>query len=288
MTLLVVGSINEDLTIRLPEFPQPGETLGASSVTRTIGGKSANQAVAAALVGAQCRLVARVGSDDGGAEALRVLGEAGVDTDGVLAGEGPTGSAFISVRDDGENTIVVVPGANAQLHVEHISEDVFDGADWLLLSLEVPLATVGGLAARARAAGVRVALNASPLPNQALDLTHVDMVVVNDGEASRLLRDQASAESARADHLGVETLVVTHGGDGATIHGREGDVVSVPGVPVRAVDTTGCGDAFAGALVGRLTRGDTVSQAGATAARFAAEAATRPGAQVSYPRDFAV
>ncbi|GAB3177282.1 ribokinase [Nesterenkonia halophila] len=288
MTLLVMGSVNQDLTIRVPEFPRPGETLTALTLETSDGGKSANQAVAASLVGATSCLVARTGPDAAGEQAVRVLEEAGVRSDGVSCGTEPTGTAFISVRDDGENTIVVLAGANAQLRAEDCSAELLADASWLLLSMEIPQETVREAAARARAAGVPVALNASPLSGEPVDLRDVDMVVVNDGEAARLLGRDPSEVADVAAALGVGTAVITHGGDGATVHRADASTIRIPGVPVDAVDTTGCGDALAGALLGRLTCGDAPAEAGKIAARFAAEAATRAGAQTSYPRDFVV
>lgn len=288
MTLVVMGSVNQDLTICVPEFPRPGETLTASTLANSVGGKSANQAVAASLVGATSCLVARSGADAAGEQAVRMLEEAGVRAEEVSPGTEPTGTAFISVRDDGENTIVVLPGANAQLRAEDCAEKLLADASWLLLSMEIPQETVREAAARARAAGVPVALNASPLSEEPVDLRDVDMVVVNDGEAARLLGREPSEVADVAVALGVGTVVITHGGDGATVHRAEASPIRISGVPVDAVDTTGCGDAFAGALLGRLTCGDTPADAGDAAARFAAEAATRAGAQTSYPRDFVV
>lgn len=288
MTLVVMGSVNRDLMIRVPAFPYPGETLTASSSEISVGGKSANQAVAAALIGASSCLVARCGADAAGEQAVRVLKEAGVRTDGVSQGTQPTGTAFISVRDDGENTIVVLPGANAELRADDCPEELLAEARWLLLSKEVPQETVSEAAARARAAGVSVALNASPLSQEPADLRNIDMVVINDGEAARLLGREPSEVADVATTLGIETAVITHGANGATLHQADGSRIRVPGVPVAAVDTTGCGDAFAGALLGRLTSGDAPSEAVEIASRFAAEAATRVGAQSSYPRDFRI
>ena len=290
MTLLVMGSINRDITAQLPEFPQPGETLLATAAETATGGKSANQAVAAALIGAESHLVARCGGDAAGAEAVESLRETGVHVDAVTPGTGAQGMAFISVRPDGENTIVVVPGANAELRAEDCPAELLERADWVLLSIEVPLDTVLETAARARAAGTKVALNASPLPEQGFELRDVDLVIVNAGEAAELTSrapaagDPAAQDAATA--LDVDTLIVTRGAEGATIYQPNATPVLVPGVPVSAVDTSGCGDAFAGALLGRLTCGDTLETAATVAAQFAASAATRFGAQSSYPRDF--
>ena len=293
MPLLIMGSVNRDVTAELPEFPQPGETLLATASETATGGKSANQAVAAALVGAQAHLIARCGSDAAGAEAVSSLREAGVHVEAVTPGRAAQGMAFITVRADGENTIVVVPGANAELQARDCPKELLEQADWILLSLEVPLDTVLETAARARAAGTKVALNASPLTGEPLDLRDVDLVIVNDGEAARLLThagaaDQGAQPGDLAAALHLETLIITRGADGAIIHESGHDPVNVPSVPVQAVDTSGAGDAFAGALLGRLTLGDSLESAAVIASRFAASAATRFGAQASYPRDFRV
>lgn len=332
MTLLIMGSVNRDITVRVPEFPTPGQTLLASTSETATGGKSANQAVAAALVGAPAHLIARCGSDAAGAEAVRSLREAGVHVDAVTPGRGAQGMAFISVRADGENTIVVVPGANTELQAEDCPAELLADAEWMLLSLEVPLQTVHGAAARAHASGTRVALNASPLSGEPVDLRHVDLVIVNEGEAAELLagvtgntngpghtgpaggtrvteafevtgaaddaastkdtgapnRPPRSAAADPAEALGVQTLIVTRGAEGASIHTAGQDPVHVPSVPVQAVDTSGAGDAFAGALLGRLTCGDSLENAAGIAARFAASATTGVGAQSSYRRDFSL
>lgn len=301
MTLLIMGSVNRDITVRVSEFPTPGQTLLASTSETATGGKSANQAVAAALVGAQSHLIARCGSDAAGAEAVRSLREAGVHVDAVTPGRGAQGMAFISVRADGENTIVVVPGANTELQAEDCPAELLADAEWMLLSLEVPLETVHEAAARAQASGTRVALNASPLSGGPVDLRHVDLVIVNEGEAAELLevtgttgdtgapdRLPRSAAADPAEALGVQTLIVTRGAEGASIHTAGQDPVHVPSVPVQAVDTSGAGDAFAGALLGRLTCGDSLEDAAGIAARFAASATTGVGAQSSYPRDFSL
>lgn len=288
MSLLVMGPVNRDVTVRMTHFPRPGETLLASSLQTAVGGKSANQAVAGALVGASSHLIARRGADLDGVDVLQSLRDSGVDVESVLVGEAPTGTALISVRGDGENTVVVAPGANQELKPQDLPPELLARGTWALFSLEVPWQTVWDAAARARAAGVKVALNASPLSKETVDLTSVDLVIVNDGEAEHLLGYKPDLLDKPTEELGVETVVVTHGSDGATIHRRGEGSLKIPGVAVETIDTTGCGDAFAGVLIGRLTLGDTLEQAGRTAALFAAIAATRLGAQVSYPRDFAV
>lgn len=288
MSLIVMGSVNHDLTIDVAEFPGPGETILARGTQTATGGKSANQAVAGALAGVPVQIVARCGADPAGELARADLEEAGVDTTLLTPAEAQTGTALIHLRQDGENTITVIPGANTLLTSADCPAQALGDARWLLLSLEVPLSTVLESAARARSAGVKVALNLSPSPVQPVSLAEVDLVIVNDGEARTLLGASPDELQDPAGAAGLETLVVTHGPRGASVYtAGTPSPVTVPGVPVHAVDTTGCGDAFAGVLVARLSAGDSMLAALDWATAFAAEAATQPGAQSSYPRDFA-
>lgn len=320
MTLLVFGSINADVTVRVPEFPAPGETIAGSELETATGGKSANQAVAAALAGVRTAFVGRTGADAQGRAARQALAAEGVDVSAMVEGSRPTGTALITVRKDGENTIVIAPGANAQLGADDCPPELLERAEWVLLGLEVPLGDVAELARRARAAGARVALNLSPVPAQPFPLDDVDLVIVNEHEAALLLAsvagtadsagpsglsgtrdasdcarldfgrssEEATAMSDEARALGVSTVVVTSGAEGAVIVQESGERSHVPAVAVEVVDTTGCGDAFAGVLVGRLAEGDDLIRAAEQASRFAAHAATGAGAQSSYPRDFQV
>jgi ribokinase len=262
--VLVIGSLNVDLVVAVPVHPHPGETVLGSGLRRFPGGKGANQALAAAAAGAAVRLVGCVGADPAGAAYLAGLAERGVDVTGIrrVAGE-PTGLALITVDPAGENVIVVVPGANAAVTGDDL--DV-GAADVVLLQLEVPLAAVEQVVRRAAAAGTRVVLNLAPyadLPVELLDLC--DPVVANEHEAARLPRPPRS-------------LVVTLGAGGAR-WSRDGDPVHVDAPGVEVVDTTGAGDAFAGALAAALADGADRRAALEEAVAAGAAAVTRAGAQ---------
>lgn len=283
--VVVVGSLNADLTVRVPRLPRPGETLAGSELVTAPGGKSANQAAAAAVLGARVRLVGAVGDDGHGATLLEAARRSGVDTTGVVrVGGTATGTAVIVVDEDGENTIIVSPGANGTLTPEQVGDAGLTGGDVLCLCLEVPPAVVLAAARAARACGARVVLNPSPLAEVADELLALtDVLVLNAGEAEQLLGagdGAAVREAARA--RGVATTVVTLGGDGAVVLADE--VTAVPAAAVDVVDTTGCGDAFLGALAARLAAGDDVLDGARTACRAATLAATAPGAQSSYLR----
>lgn len=281
--MLVYGSINEDIALQVSVFPSPGQTLKAHGSTRATGGKGANQAAAAALHGARVHMIGAVGHDPAGAAARLDLDTAGADT--TLVRTEPTlatGTAYIYVRSDGENTIVVDPGANTKEAVEEIPEEVFEEARWCLLSLEVPEDQAMRFAAQARAHGVKVALNASPGLDAALEKDLVDVLIVNEGEAGAIAGEGWRELGDIADHLGVEAVVVTQGGDGATVFQRDAAAVQVPAERVKVRDTTGCGDAFAGVMVAALTDGCSYADAIGQAARFAGRAAEHHGAMAAY------
>src|SRR5215213_10271934 len=235
----VVGSVNADLTFTVDTLPRPGQTVLASSLTSSPGGKGGNQAVAAARAGASVQLVAALGSDSA-AEQLRAhLSANDVGLDGVVTLPGPSGTAVIVVDAAAENNIVVAPGANAQLTVDSsdIRAAVAD-SDVVLLQLEIPIATAIAAARVARAAGTTVIVNASPAgarPHDLLALSELaDVVVVNEAEA-------------REWHWPVPHLVITRGRRGASYLGQD-ERFDVPAPRVTPVDTTGAGDVFAGVL----------------------------------------
>lgn len=264
--VVVVGSLNVDLVTRVRRHPAPGETVLGEGLERLPGGKGANQAVAAAAAGASTALVGRVGDDDAGAAYLAGLAERGVDVSAVRPTAGqPTGHALIAVDERGENTIVVIGGANGLVTPEEAMAGTA-GADVVLLQLELPLPAVVAAAEAARAAGVRVLLNPSPwqpLPPGLVEA--VDVVVVNEHEAEQL------------GTYGGE-LVVTLGAAGAEWRsGRER--VAVPAPQVDVVDTTGAGDAFAGTLAAALAAGLERQPALARAVTAAAGSVGVAGAQ---------
>lgn len=271
--IVVVGSLNADLVVRTERFPQPGETLHGSDLAILPGGKSANQAVAAGRLGGTVRMIGAVGDDGNGTLLRESVASAGVDTTHVAVRQGvATGTAVITVDAAGENTIVVSGGANATLTPEDLPADAFDGAGVLGLCLEVSLDVVLAAARAGHAAGATVLTNLSPfgaVPQELLDLT--DVLLVNEHEAAAL-----------GDH-GVARSIVTRGGAGCVVHDGDAEPVEVAAVRVDPVDTTGCGDAFTGAVALRLDVGDSLVEAARYAVGVGAYAATKPGAQASYP-----
>ncbi len=278
--VVVVGSLNQDITVEADRRPEGGETVLGRAVSTAPGGKGANQAVAAARAGARVAIVGCVGADAAG-EAMRAgLRAAGVDDTSVRAlGDAPTGTALIVVDAAGENSIVVVPGANARLSAADVERALETRPEPLVLTqLEVPDDAV---AAAARLAG-RFVLNASParpLP-QAL-LATADPLIVNAGEAAKVTgtdESDARALAAAAHAIGARSIVITLGARGACWSAPEGTVERVaPSVEV--VDTTGAGDVFAGTLAARLARGADPEAALAAAVDAGAAAVGWRGAQ---------
>ena len=233
----VVGSVNVDHTFTVDALPQPGQTVLASALTSAPGGKGGNQAVAAARAGASVQLVAAVGTDAAADQLRSHLNTNDVGLAGLVTVPGPSGSAVILVDAHAENCIVVAPGANAHLTLASGAiRAVIADADVVLLSLEIPVDTARAAARTARDAGATVIVNASPAAPDVRRLAGLaDVVVVNETEA------QAWGDGA------VAHLIITRGARGAAHHG-EGGRFDVPAPAVEAVDTTGAGDVFAGAL----------------------------------------
>ncbi|MEM1434249.1 MAG: ribokinase [Pseudomonadota bacterium] len=288
--VVVLGSVNIDYVLHLPRFPQPGETLAGSEFRVTMGGKGANQAVACARAGGDCALVACIGDDAYGREALAGFEADGIDVSGVtVLSDARTGAALIFIDDQGENCIGISAEANAALAIERVEAASMQiaAADWLLMQLEVPLPAVQRAVEIAKAAGTRVALNpapaAGPLPSALLQ--QVDLLTPNQTEARTLLPDSVQTDEAAARALlalGVGTVIVTQGAAGALLVEPAG-TTPVPGIAARVVDTVGAGDCFNGVLVAELARGATLPEAMAFATRAAAIAVTREGAQTSMP-----
>jgi ribokinase len=287
--LLVVGSANADLVIGVERRPAAGETVLGGDLSVHPGGKGANQAVAAARLGARTALLARVGDDGHGRLLLDSLRSAGVDPVGVLVGGAPTGVALITVDPTGDNSIVVSPGANARLAPgdARAAVSLFLASRVVSAQLEIPLETVVEVV-RNLPEGTRFVLNPSPprpLPTEVL--TACDPLIVNEHEARVILGDACVSEDPEdwARLLlakGPRSVVVTLGAQGALVCDGSG-VTRVPSVKVDPVDTTGAGDAFAAALAWRLGSGADPAQAAAYAARVGAAAVTKRGAQESYP-----
>lgn len=279
-TLLVLGSANADLVVEVGRRPAGGETVLGGDTVVLPGGKGANTAVAAARVGASVALVGAVGGDGYGSLLRESLESSGVGTALVRTSSRPTGIAYITVTPDGENSIVVSPGANADVSLSDVDALSFDGVSVLACSLEVPLETVIHAIGVASQAGVRTVLNLSPvaeLPSETLK--QLAVLVVNEHEAAQLVGD----DWRDLLKLGPTSAIVTLGSRGAAVVAQAG-VVEVPSIEVsEVVDTTGAGDAFAGALSARLAEGDDIVQAARYAAKVAALSVTKAGAQPSYP-----
>jgi len=274
--LVVLGSLNMDLVIRTPHLPRPGETLLGSGFATSQGGKGANQAIAAARAGASVAMIGAVGTDTFGDQLAATLADNGVDTALLRRLDGPSGIAVITVDDGAENTIVVASGANALLEpLTTGDEQAIRGASFLVMQLEVPVETVTAAAAIAASAGVPVLLNPSPVrPLPPELLAAVTVLVVNEGEAAALGEQSLS---------GVPHLVTTLGSAGARYRGPDGVAASALPPPVLPVDTTGAGDAFAGALAVAWAAGADPQTALRRASAAGALATTRPGAGVSAP-----
>lgn len=293
MSVVVFGSINMDLVARVPRLPAAGETLTGRDFFSAPGGKGANQAVACARLGAPTLMVGRVGTDAVGAQLRGGLEAAGVDTAGVLATPGPSGVAQIAVDDRGQNTIVVVPGANGAVGLDDIGrlEQHLDGARALLLQLEVPLYTVVAAAAAARRRGTTVILDPAPAPAGGLpDALYglADVLTPNESEAAALVGfalddDEAAGRAAtilRRRTGGV--AIVKRGAQGATLCGPEG-VRHLAPFAVTPLDTVAAGDAFNGALAAALSEGLSLNVAARWAMAAGALAVTRRGAQEAMP-----
>jgi ribokinase len=289
--IAVAGSANIDLVTYTDNFPRPGETIFGREFSLGFGGKGANQAVAARLCGAHVAMVARVGDDLFGPANIENFAARGIDTSRVLTTPGvSSGVAPIFVESSGQNRIWVVKGANDRLSPADIdaAAPTLDGADFLVLQLEVPLETVYYALRFARAHGIRSILN--PAPGQPLDLAqvaHADYLIPNETEAEALtgipVRNLEDAQSAARKLLagGVRRVIVTLGANGSLLAGPDG-MTHVPPYTVQPVDTTGAGDAFIGSLACFLAEGLPELEAIARANLYAALSTLGPGTQKSF------
>lgn len=297
--VLICGSINMDLVVRTAELPTPGQTQMAHSLEEVSGGKGANQAVAAARLGASVRMLGCVGSDGFAGTLKNNLTREKIDTTWIRSLPGPSGVAIVAVDDAGENSIMVVPGSNGLLTPSQIDESIraIQETDWVVLQLEIPIDSVKHAITRAKHFGKRVILNPAPCP-PTLDpeLFHVDVLCPNQTEAESLLGIKIETiENARTAALtlqkrGARHVVITLGSQGAIVtnsvansDGNSDTTIWIPPARVSAVDTTAAGDAFIGAMVTRLAHGSSLVDACTYAAAAAAHAVTVPGAQPSLP-----
>ena len=290
--IAVVGSLNMDLVVRTPHMPVPGETVIGGDFRTIPGGKGANQAVAAARLGAEVAMIGRVGDDDFGRAQLRNLGELGIDATHVIEDpEAATGIALITLDASGQNSIVLASGANMHLTTEDINaaQGAILQSDVLVLQLESPLAAVAYAIDMAHAKGVEVILNPAPAQPLAKEtLAKVDYLIPNESETALLTgievadinNAKAAAECLRGE--GVGTVVLTLGDRGAFLVSAT-ESIHVPGYKAEVVDTTAAGDAFVGGFAVALAQGQNLAQAVRYANAAGALAVTRLGAQPSLP-----
>jgi ribokinase len=290
--ICVVGGINMDLVVQVPHIPRPGETVQGGEVARFPGGKGSNQAVAASRLGASVAMVGQVGADAFGDELLGTLEATGVETTGVRRVSAATGVALISVAADGQNAIVVAPGANMAWDDASVAEmeGAVAGCRFLVSNLEVAPPVIARAIRAAKGAGAQVILN--PAPHRTGDeacFGDVDLFVPNQVEAALFAGVDPEAVTdwgavgRRLRQLGPRTIILTLAGEGSLVVDENG-THHIPTFPVTAVDTTAAGDAFVGGLVAALLQGLALREAVRFANACGAVAVTRAGAQPSLPR----
>ena len=292
--IVILGSCNTDLVIKVRHFPLPGETIIGSDFMTNQGGKGANQAVSVARMGGQALFIAKVGNDSFGKNSIAAMNEEGIDTRFCfVTDKAPTGVAMIDVDDKGENCIIVASGANALLSIEDVelARKEIESASILLMQLETPIPTLMYAAEMAHEAGVTVVLNPAPFPKDALPkefLKNVDIITPNETEAEAMSGVHVSDETAALQaieaiqKLGVSKVVITAGSAGAytVVNGK---AVCVPTYKTKVVDTTAAGDTFCGALCVSLSEEKDITSSIAFANKAASISVTRMGAWRSIP-----
>lgn len=289
--IIIIGSSNMDITARVRTLPRPGETIGGAKLSQAGGGKGANQAIAAARLGADVTFVTCVGQDGSGKWLTDQFLADGMDISHVKISSSPTGTALIFVDDKAENCIAVAPGSNNDLLPADVEAQKasIDAASYMLLQLEIPLETVQKSVELAAAAGVKVVLNPAPmtpLPEEIFSKLYI--ITPNETEAEALtgIHIETEADARRAaDALmakGVKNVIITLGGAGSLVCTPDATQL-VPSNKVKAVDTTAAGDVYNGGLVTALAEGKSLVEAAAFATKAAGISVTRLGAQTSAP-----
>jgi ribokinase len=288
--IVVIGSLNMDLSIRVPRIPLPGETISGENLVTSAGGKGANQAAACANLGSQVTMIGAVGQDDFGRRMKEGLRKVGINVSFIQENPGvPSGTAMIIVDAAGENVIVLSAGANSYVVIDRNAEELIRNAKILLIQLEIPTDIVFRSIEIANDAGVPVLLNPAPaiaLPNEIY--SRIDYLIPNEIEASILsgveVKDIASAEKAAGILLdrGVKTVIITLGANGAFLASGN-NRHAIPAMKINPVDTTGAGDAFIGGFTAAIVEGKPLEEALHYATAAGALAATKAGAQSSLP-----
>ncbi|MCC9601342.1 ribokinase [Stieleria sp. JC731] len=289
--IAVLGSINMDLVVRCENLPRPGETISANHFSEIPGGKGANQAVAAARAGADVHLIGRVGDDGFGKTLLNHLREQGVGCESVqITEQTPSGVAVVAVEQSGENSIIVVPGANGRVAIDDVHQhaDVIRQSDVLMVQLETPLRSVEAAIEIARSANVKVILDPAPASVLPPSLLNVDVICPNESEAASITGQpcgdihQAMQVAESLQRSGAQVAIITLGDQGTIVHDGL-SATMIPSFPINAVDTTAAGDAFAGTLAVRLAMGIGLQKSVQLANAAGALAASTAGAQPSLP-----
>ena len=286
--IVVLGSMNMDLTILADPFPEKGETVTGSDYAQIPGGKGANQAVAAGRMGSDITFISACGNDEFGDTLLKELGKSNVNTQNVLRMKNHTGIALIVRESDGDNRIIIAAGANRQLfptNIENI-KTIIEQADILLLQLEIPIKTVEYAAALAKESGTTVILDPAPAVKLTDTLlSNIDYLLPNEHELDQVLGNTKGTLREKADSLlkkGVGVLILTEGDKGVTIVGKDSEI-KITAPKMKAVDTTAAGDTFAGAFAYGLARDWDIKKAAEFAVKAASLSVTKVGAQSSIP-----
>ena len=289
--IIVVGSSNVDLTVRVRRLPLPGETIRGATLLRTNGGKGANQAVAAARLGADVVFITCLGNDASGGMLSAQFAADGIDTSCIKLSATPTGTALIFVDDNAENCIAVAPGSNNDLLPADIdaARSTMEGASYLLVQLVIPMPTVVRAVELAHSLGIKNIMNPAPMNPVPEDLfSRIWLITPNQTEAEQLtgVHVESEDDAARAAEVlfakGVKNVIVTMGSKGSLVCTPEGREF-VPSRKVKAIDTTGAGDVYNGALVAALSQGKSLIEAARIATLASSIAVTRMGAQTSAP-----
>lgn len=285
--ILVIGSSNTDMTIKAQRLPVPGETILGGEFVMGRGGKGANQAVAASRLGGDVTFVCKVGNDLFGKESIVSYKNEGLNTEHILYSERPSGVALIMVAEDGENCISVASSANDDLTPSDIDslEDVIRSADYLILQLEIPVASVLRAAKIAHDAGVYVILNPAPAASLPSELfRNIDLITPNQTELALLtgIKDNNKAAAEKISEMGVSSVVMTMGSKGCAVI-ENGEFSQIEACRVKAVDATAAGDTFCGALCVALSEGHSLMEAAHFATKASAITVQRRGAQESIP-----